>query len=117
MRFACTRIIGFGTLDQSIIRNIDGLPFDEAAANHLAAVLSNETGRRYRAIPWQSGYGVKTFSTTYPSVDKGFGELSTPRYTKPIIVFAFFYVVISGIPVDGIDHVISRTGSSARPAL
>ena len=46
-------------MSEALILNRSGLPYDEAEAYHLASVLSRETGRRYRAIPWQSGYGVE----------------------------------------------------------
>jgi len=43
-----------------MITNIDGTPFDEAHANHLASLLYQETGRRYRAIPFRNGYGLES---------------------------------------------------------
>ena len=41
-----------------MITNIHDTPFDEAQANHMAQILSRETGRRYRPIPFMEGYGI-----------------------------------------------------------
>ncbi|MCP3871217.1 MAG: PH domain-containing protein [Gammaproteobacteria bacterium] len=63
-------------MQASIITNSDGLPFDEAGAHHMATVLSCETGRHYRAIPWQTGFGVEAFSGSPASHEQDFAELS-----------------------------------------
>ena len=69
---------------ESIIANVDGSPFEETAAQYMAAVLSQETGRRYQAIPWQDGYGVAAFRAvhTAPALEEGgFDEI----YLRPAI--------------------------------
>jgi membrane protein YdbS with pleckstrin-like domain len=55
-------------MSEALILNRSGLPYEEAEAYHLASVLSRETGRRYRAIPWQSGYGVEAIEDAYPGL-------------------------------------------------
>jgi membrane protein YdbS with pleckstrin-like domain len=55
-------------VSETLILNRSGLPFeDESEAYHLASILSRETGRRYRAIPWQSGYGVEAIEAVLPA--------------------------------------------------
>lgn len=71
-------------MDQSIITNENGMPFDEAVAQHMAAVLSSETGRRYQVIPWQGGYGVASFREAHAapaSAERGYDEI----YLRPAI--------------------------------
>ena len=53
-------------MSEALILNRSGLPYEEAEAYHLALILTRETGRGYRAIPWQSGFGVAAIEDAYP---------------------------------------------------
>ncbi len=71
-------------MEPSMITNVDGSLFEQAAAHHMASVLSNETGRHYRAIPWQEGFVIEHVSASLlsrPETDQDFGEL----YLRPAI--------------------------------
>jgi hypothetical protein len=48
-----------------MITNIDGVPFDESMAKHLADVLTRETGHQYRTLPYLEGFAVESAPTTY----------------------------------------------------
>ena len=106
---------GVSPLEPSIITNVNGMPFDESVAQHMAAVLSNETGRHYRAIPWQEGFVIEPFSASLlsrPATEQAFGDV----YLRPAIrsqllplLFAllFFLAARSMEPIMllfGLDH-------------
>ncbi|MEN8131244.1 MAG: PH domain-containing protein [Pseudomonadota bacterium] len=102
-------------MTESIITNIDGLPFEEAVAHHMANVLSRETGRRYQAIPWQGGYGVEAFRAAYTapaSFEQDFGELylrpAIRSQLLPLLFAALFFLASQSMEpimlLFGLDH-------------
>jgi hypothetical protein len=66
-----------------MITNADGMPFDEEIAQHMAEVLSQETGRRYRTAPFMYGYGVEKVTQERAQVDAV--DTPPPLYLRPAI--------------------------------
>ena len=102
-------------MEQSIITNVDGSLFDDVAAHHMANILSQETGRHYRAIPWQDGYVIKDLSASLvaPSAKTEiFGEVHMrPAIRSQLLplLFALLFFLVSQIMEPlmlllGLDH-------------
>jgi hypothetical protein len=66
-----------------MITNIDGMPFDEELASHMAKVLSRETGRYYRPAPFLYGYGIEQDTQVQSSFNVSNSE--PPIYLRPAI--------------------------------
>jgi hypothetical protein len=75
-----------------MIKNINGMPFDEELANHVAEVLSRETGRHYRLAPLLNGYGIEQDTQVQSS---NVTDSAPPIFLRPAIQSQLWNVLFS----------------------